>query len=266
MVIQVAESNPASTMEIVISETNIFKKALEAIREFLPMTEMNISSDGLRINGMDQGHICFIDFFLSAEECDSITCAEPVSLGISTGLITKVLGAAATGSDTITLSVADDSDKLGLAIRNEGTARLATFELPLLELNESAVEIPDMEYAATVRAKTGDIAGLVKDAALFGESATLKLNPDGFHISSTGEGGSANVTLENTDGRDMELSEEEVKVEYSIKYLTNILRGGGSLATMADLSFEAGKPLRALFSFGKNSHFTAYLAPKMTED
>jgi proliferating cell nuclear antigen len=253
-------------MEIVISETNIFKKALEAIREFLPTTEMNISSDGLRINGMDQGHICFIDFFLSAEECDTIRCKEPISLGISTGLITKVLGAAATGSDTITLSADDDSDKMNMSIRNETTARLATFELPLLELNDNAVEIPDMEYAATVKAKTTDIAGLVKDAALFGESAMLTLNPDGFHISSEGEGGSANVTLENTDGREMELSEEEVKVTYSIKYLANILRGGGSLTTTADLSFEAGKPLRAIFRFGKNSHFTAYLAPKMTDD
>ena len=253
-------------MELIISEATLFKKALDAIKEFLPTTEMMVSADGLRINGMDTGKICFIDFFLSAEECDSISCPDSISLGISTGLITRILSVATTGSDSIKLSVSEDSDKLGLSIRNEATARQAEFELPLMELNEDAIEIPAMDYAAIVKAKTSDIAGLIKDAALFGDDATLTLNADGFHVRATGEGGSANLTLENTEGRDMELEEEEVIVKYSIKYLQNILRGGGSLSTQADLSFEADKPLRAIFRFGKNSHFTAYLAPKMDDD
>lgn len=252
-------------MEIIISESTLFKKALDAVKEFLPITEINVSSDGLRINGMDTSHICFIDFFLSAEECDMIKCREPISVGISTSLITKVLSAAATGSDSIKLSVKEDSDSLGLEIKNDGTGRLASFELPLMNLNEDAVEIPDMDYAANVKAKTSDIMGLIKDAGLFGENARLTLNADGFHVSCMGEGGKANVTLENTDGRDMNLEEEEVVVTYSIKYLQNILRGGGSLSSLADLSFESSKPIRCIFRFGKNSHFTAYLAPKMDD-
>jgi proliferating cell nuclear antigen len=252
-------------MEIIISEATLFKKAIEAIKEFLPMTEINVSSDGLRINGMDTSHICFIDFFLSAEECDSITCPDPISLGISTGIITKVLSAAATGSDSITLSVSEESDKLGLSVKNDTTGRRAQFELPLMELNENSIQIPEMEYAANVKAKTSDIAGLAKDVGLFGDIGELKLNADGFHISVTSENGSANVTLDNTDDREMTLEEEEVTVKYSIKYIQNILRGGGSLASTADLSFEDSKPLRAIFRFGKNSHFTAYLAPRIED-
>jgi proliferating cell nuclear antigen len=252
-------------MEIHISETTLFKKALDAIKEFLPTTEMIVSSDGMRISGMDTAKVCFIDFFLSAEECDSIECPETISLGISTGLITKILSIATTGSDNITLHVSEESDKLGLSIRSETSARQAEFELPLIDLNEDAIEIPDMDYAAVVKAKTSDIAGLFKDAALFGDDATLTLNADGFHVNAIGEGGSANLTLENTEGREMELEEEEVKVKYSIKYLQNILRGGGSLSTMADIAFETAKPIRTIFRFGKNSHFTAYLAPKMDD-
>jgi proliferating cell nuclear antigen len=252
-------------MEIIISESTLFKKALDAVKEFLPTTEINVSSDGLRINGMDTSHICFIDFFLSAEECDMIKSPEPISVGISTSIITKVLSASATASDTIKLSVTEESDSLGLEIKNDGTGRLASFELPLINLNEDAVEIPDMDYAANVKAKTSDIMGLMKDAALFGDNALLTLNPDGFHVACSGEGGKANLTLENTDGRDMNLEEDEVKATYSLKYLQNILRGGGSLSTLADLSFESGKPIRCIFRFGKNSHFTAYLAPKMDE-
>lgn len=252
-------------MEIIITEATLFKKAIEAIKEFLPMTEMNVSSDGLRINGMDTSHICFIDFFLSAEECDSISCPDPISLGISTGIITKVLSAAATGSDSITLSVSEESDKLGLSIKNDTTCRRAEFELPLMELNENSVQIPEMEYSANIKAKTSDIIGLAKDVALFGDAAELKLNTDGFHISVRSENGSANVTLDNTDDREMTLEDEEVKVNYSIKYIQNILRGGASLSSTADLSFEEGKPLRAIFRFGKNSHFTAYLAPRIED-
>ena len=252
-------------MEIIISEATLFKKAIDAIKEFLPMTEMNVSSDGLRINGMDTSHICFIDFFLSAEECDSISCPDPISLGISTGIITKVLSAATTGSDSITLSVSEESDKLGLSVKNDTTGRRAEFELPLMDLNENSIQIPEMDYTANVKAKTSDIASLAKDVGLFGDVAELKLNADGFHISVTSENGSANVTLDNTDDREMTLEEEEVTVKYSIKYVQNILRGGASLSSTADLSFEDGKPLRAIFRFGKNSHFTAYLAPRIED-
>jgi proliferating cell nuclear antigen len=252
-------------MEIIISEATLFKKAIEAIKEFLPITEINVSSDGLRINGMDTSHICFIDFFLSAEECDSITCSEPISLGISTGIITKVLSAAATGSDSITLSVSEESDKLELSVKNDTTARRAAFELPLMELNDNSIQLPEMEYAANIKAKTSDVLSIAKDVGLFGDVAEFTLNADGFHIAVTSENGSANVTLDNTDEREMTLEEEEVKVKYSIKYVLNILRGGGSLSSNADLSFEDGKPLRAIFRFGKNSHFTAYLAPRIED-
>lgn len=252
-------------MEIIISEATLFKKAIDAIKEFLPITEMNVSSDGLRINGMDTSHICFIDFFLSAEECDSISCPDPISLGISTGIITKVLSAAATGSDSITLSVTEESDKLGLSVKNDTTGRRAEFQLPLMDLNENSIQIPDMEYCANIKAKTSDIAGLAKDVALFGDVAELKLNADGFHISVVSENGSANVTLDNTDDREMTIEVEEVTVKYSIKYVQNILRGGASLSSIVDLSFEDGKPLRAIFRFGKNSHFTAYLAPRIED-
>lgn len=254
-------------MELVISESTLFKKAMEAIRDFLPTTEMNISADGMRITGMDASHICFIDFLLSAEECDSVTCPDPISLGISTGLITKVLSAAATGADSITLSVTEESDCLGLTVQNAAAARRADFDLPLLDIEEAAVEIPEMTYEANVKAKTADIVAMVRDCALFGEAAKLTLDGDGFHIETAAEtGGSARLTLENTDGREMTLEDGTVAVTYSIKYLMNILKGGASLASVVDLGFEAGKPIRAIFRFGRNSHFTAYLAPKLEDD
>jgi proliferating cell nuclear antigen PCNA len=253
-------------MELVISESTLFKRAMEAVRDFLPEPEMNISADGMRITGMDAAHICFIDFLLSAEECDSLTCPDPISLGISTGLITKVLSAAATGSDTITLSVTEESDQLGLRIENAAQARRADFELPLLDIEDAAVEVPEMTYEATVKAKTADIVGMVRDCALFGEAVTLRLDGAGFHMEAVGEtGGKAKLTLENTDGREMTLEDDAVAVTYSIKYLMNILKGGASLASVVDLAFESGKPIRAVFRFGRNSHFTAYLAPKIED-
>lgn len=253
-------------MELVISESTLFKRAMEAVRDFLPEPEMNISADGMRITGMDAAHICFIDFLLSAEECDSLTCPDPISLGISTGLITKVLSAAATGSDTITLSVTEESDQLGLRIENAAQARRADFELPLLDIEDATVEVPEMSYEAAVKAKTADIVGMVRDCALFGEVVTLRLDGAGFHMESTGDvGGKAKLTLENTDGREMTLENDPVEVSYKIKYLMNILKGGASLASVVDLAFQPDTPIRVVFRFGRNSHFTAYLAPNVRD-
>ena len=115
-------------------------------------------------------------------------------------------------------------------------------------------------------AKTADVLSVVKEVAQFGEAMALCLDGDGFHLSATGDFGSVKQTLENTEGRDMELTEDSVTARFGSKYVMGILKGGAALSPNVQIEFDVSQPMRASFRFGVKSHFIAYLAPKILDD
>ncbi len=248
-------------MEIQLSETALFRRSIEALKDFLPQAQFAISDAGLQIRGMDAAHVGFVDYFLSAKDCDVFKVPRNSVLGISTAILCKVLG---TAGATERLTLAEDGESLRVAFTGEG--RSSKFELPTLEINMDAVELPDMSYAATVKAKGSDFATAIRDLALFGDSITLSLDEEGFHLKAEGDVGKGAMTLEPTDDREMTLEADTVEVGYGMKYLQQIVKSCCSLAPVMELAFDDEHPLRVTTRFGKDSHFIAYLAPKVMDE
>jgi hypothetical protein len=84
-------------------------------------------------------------------------------------------------------------------------------------------------------------------------------------VSATGDTGSAKQTLENTEDREMALTEDSVEALFGTRYISTIMKSCAPLSASVQLEFESTQPLRASFRFGSGSHFVAYLAPKVDE-
>ena len=246
-------------MEIRIADANLFRKAVEALREFLPQAQLRVTEAGIQVNGMDASHVGFVDFLLSAKDCEILKA--DTTVGISLTVLSRVL-ATCGSADTLTLT--EVGDRLKIQCRTEG--RSANFELPTLHIQDEMVQIPDMDYGATIKAKSADIAGMIRDLALFGDNARLCLDENGFHVKAKGDMGEGDLTLEPTEDRDMSLGSDSVEVEFGMKYLQQIVKHASSMASTMELAFDEGQPLRVTTHFGKGSHFMAYLAPKVSED
>ncbi len=107
---------------------------------------------------------------------------------------------------------------------------------------------------------------LSKEVASFGDSITLTLDEGGLHIKSSGDCGSVVQTLENTDDRTMELGTDSVTASFGARHLLQIVKGGSGLAPIVRVEFDPAQPLRVTFKFGTDSHFIAYLAPKINDE
>lgn len=247
-------------MEIQLSDTSLFRRSIEALKDFLPQAQFHASSAGLQIRGMDVNHVGFVDYFLSAKDCEKFKAPNNSVLGISTTILCKVL-ATASGAESLTL--AEDGETLRLTITGEG--RSSKFELPTLEIDADAVELPEMNYTATIRAKGSDFASAIRDLALFGDAITLRLDEEGFHMRAEGDVGKGAMTLEPTDDREMTLEADSVEMSYGLKYLQQILKSCCSISAVMEMAFDEAHPLRITTRFGKESYFIAYLAPKVME-
>lgn len=248
-------------MEIQITDATLFRRSIDALRDFLPHAQVHVSKDGLRIRGMDASHVGYVDYFLSAEDCESLRVPVDCVIGLSTAVLSKVLS---TSGSAERIVLAEVDDRLSIAFTGEG--RSASFEISTLDLHEDIVELPDMSYGATVRAKAADIACLIRDVAMFGDVVTLSLNEEGFHVHAEGELGRGSLTLEPTDDRDMSLEGDVVEINFGMKYLQHIVKSSAGLATYMEIAFDPAHPLRVTTRFGKASHFVAFLAPKVHDD
>ncbi len=248
-------------MEVRITDAALFRKSVDALKEFLPQAQLRFSEEGIRVNGMDASHVGFVDFLLSNKDCTIVKLPSEAEIGISMSVLSRAIANCAT-SDCITLSEAGDRLKIGY--KTEG--RSANFELPTLHIQDDVVQIPEMDYGAIIKAKSSDIAGIIRDLAAFGDNVTLCLDEGGFHVRVKGDLGEGELTLEPTEDRDMTLEGDTIEVEYGMKYLQQIVKHSSSMANTMELAFQDGQPLRVTAEFGKGSRFMAYLAPKVSED
>jgi len=252
-------------MELIPRDSAAFRSAIEALKDFLPVAQLRISRTGLCINGMDSSHVGFVDYKLAAADCDILKIDSPLTLGINMTGLARTLGAVGNG-DRVTLGVTPNQDKLLVSYTNDKVGKKVAFTVPLMDITDDPLALPDLEYAGTVVLKTADIANVIKEVSHFGDVMSLRLDPDGFHISATGDGGSVRQTLELTDDRTMELTEDSVEASFGTKYIAGIMKGGASLSGITRIEFDTTQPMRATFQFGTSSRFVSYLAPKIMDD
>jgi len=251
-------------MELIPADSTLFRSSIEAIKEFLPQAQFRISSDGLRINGMDASHVGFIDYYLSAADCTSLQCSSSVTVGLSTETVSRVLNPVG-AHDKLTLTTKDD-DVL-ISYTNDKLSKKALYTIPTLSIDQDGLELPSLNYEACIVAKTSDIVSVMKEVAHFGDSLHFCLDETGFHISASGTHGKVLQTLENTDDRDMTLgSSDKVEASFGAKFVMAILKGGAPLSSTTKIEFEPSQPARFTFQFGKSSYFVAYLAPKLYDE
>jgi proliferating cell nuclear antigen PCNA len=252
-------------MEFIPTDSALFRSCIDGLKEFLPTAQIHADREGLRIRGMDVSHVGFIDYFLSTKDCVELKVPSSATVvGMNLSVLSRALASVGPG-DTVTVKTA--GDKLNVSYANTRASKKAEYSVPTLDCDQDVMEIPSFEYAATVRSRTADIAAVVKEVAHFGDTVELCLDEEGFHVSVNGDIGAVKQTLENTDERDMEMTEDSVTSKFAIKYLMNIMKSGTPLASTMTLEFgQAGaQPLRASFRFGNESYFVAYLAAKIDD-
>ena len=251
-------------MEFVPNDAGAFRSAVDGLKEFLPEATLQFKQDCIVICGMDRSHIGFVHYQLSKKDTKVYKVSANTNIGVHMINLSRVL-ANVGNADVLRLSLNKAQDRLTISYSNEKIGKKAVYELPLLTIDEAAVDLPELTYSAKVCAKTSDVNGVIKEVGAFGDNINLTLNETGFIISSNGDIGSATQTLENTEDREMELTEDSVSSTFATKYLGAIMKGGAPLSSDLTLEFGGAQPLRVSFNYGSDSHFIAYMAPKVVE-
>jgi len=253
-------------MEIVPADASLFRASIEGLKEFLPNAELRISADSLKICGMDASHVGFVDYVLAKADCETLKTKHNMTIGVNLAHLSVALSNVGAG-DKVAISTSKAQDKLIVSYTNTKLGKKALYEIPVMDIQQDALDVPNVTYAGSVLMKTTDLFGTIKEVARFGDGIEFRLNDDGFVLMSSGDMGSVKQTLENTDDREMVMNseEDEVFATFATKYILSIMKAGAPLSATTQVEFDDKQPMRASFKFGSASHFVAYLAPKIME-
>jgi DNA polymerase III sliding clamp (beta) subunit (PCNA family) len=275
-------------------KADVFTALFQTLRQFSECINLQFRPECMYIQAMDNARISVIEITLPAAWFSHYTCQIPVTLGIHTGVLYKIL-TARDKSQSIHIQydpeVSSDRVSIHMIVPGEDTGAAADtgagagakakvprvdpertifdkhFDTPLIDLECDAMEIPDMEYQVEITLPSMHFATLIAQMRGFGDSLDIRCNEERVTMSTmTTESGKMTVDVDNEDLIGFAIEEDQtVHMCFSLAPLQNISQYC-KISKEVELKMHTDTPLRLDYHMDDGGLARYYLAPKMGDN
>jgi proliferating cell nuclear antigen len=237
--------------------------------------DMNIyvSIDGMFIQTMDSTHTLLGNLKISKEWFDTFEIADDAKhvLGINVKMLCSILACAISkGSMEMEYNAENDADTLSITFATSDSSAIIDqkyFKLPLMDLDQDVMEIPDSEYEADISLKstmlhelTNEIANFSSDIVLFANEEKVELKT-GKSADSSECKYAINIDIEKLE--EFSIDEDcNIDMAYNAKFI-NMLSSFYKLSDDVLLNISSQLPLCFVYNLGDESELKLYIAPKV---
>ena len=150
--------------------------------------------------------------------------------------------------------------------------RVSDFDLKLMDIESEHLGIPDTEYAAVVRMSSSEYARICKDMTSIGDSVVISATKDGVKFSTSGDVGTANISIKHSTNADTKEEnkvvvemQEPVSLTFALRYLNSFAKATGLSGTVK-LSISKDLPVMVEYPIADMGHVRFFLAPKIDDE
>ena len=246
-------------MKLVTIQASAFKSTFEVLKDILNDVNIYFRPGGMYIVTLDTARTSLIDMFLSADNFEEYYCAqEEIIAGINISNTFKLLKTI-TNNDVLKMAI-NSKEYMDIEIISETKKTNSKFQLKLLDINESRIEVPDVEMTTITTLPSADFQRLCRDMSNIGTE--IEIHREGKNISLKCEGDFANqeTIIECPD------ESPAIMGLYSLKYL-NIFTKATSMCASVQIIQEIGNRFLILkYNVANLGELKFYLATKVSED
>ncbi|MDI9623405.1 MAG: proliferating cell nuclear antigen (pcna) [Methanothermobacter sp.] len=196
-----------------LNDPNILRTSFDAISSIVDEVQIQVDSEGMRLDALDRSHITFVHLELHKELFDEYECPEPEKINIDTEELMKVLRRARAGDRLIMTS---DDTNLILTFEGEATRQ---FKIRLIDIEYETPQPPEIGYENEFEVPFSLLKDAIADIDIFSDKITFKVDEEKFIVSATGEFGDA--MIEYYHG---EKIKEPARSVYSLDKIKEMLR------------------------------------------
>lgn len=159
----VLESSSKYCMEIRTMQANAFKVLIEALKELLTDTAIQVSPSGFKIVTMDNSRVVLVHLKLDSSGFEHFYCDGTIVLGVNMLNLYKIIKTV-NSYDTLTLFVTRDNvNQLGIRIDKQEKDTFSCYKLNLLDLKYENLSIPPADFASVITLPSNDFQKICRD-------------------------------------------------------------------------------------------------------
>jgi len=248
-------------------KADVFTTLFQHMKLFTDQVNISFDKDRLFIQSMDVAKVCVFEIRLPSTwfttyEFDANRSG--ITIGIQSTILFRILNARDKGQLLDIRLQESDSDKLFVSFTGENKSVFdKNFEMPLLEIDEEGLEIPETPSTAEFTLASTNFANIINQLKMFGDNLDVFCSEEKIHLTSTSaDCGKMSVDIQIDDLSSFSINENEtLELSFSLGYLHNICMYN-KLAKDVEVLLTDNFPMRMVYSFGELASLTFYLAPK----
>jgi proliferating cell nuclear antigen len=246
-------------MKLVTIQASAFKSTFEVLKDILNDVNIYFKPDGMYVVTLDTARTSLVDMFLSADNFEEYHCEqEEIIAGINISNTFKLLKTI-TNNDVLSIEI-NSKEYMNIEITSESKKTSTSFQLKLLDINESRIEVPEVEMSTVTTLPSADFQRLCRDMSNIGTDIEIKRLGKEIRFSCLGDFANQETSIETPD------ESPEIVGLYSLKYL-NIFTKATSMCASVQIIQETGNRFLILkYNVANLGELKFYLATKVSED
>jgi len=246
-------------MKFVTIQAAAFKSTFEVLKDILNDVNIYFKPSGMYIVTLDTARTSLIDMFLAADNFEEYECIqEEIIAGINISNTFKLLKTI-TNNDVLKLEI-KSKEFMDIEILSENKKTNTKFQLKLLDINESRIEVPEIDMTTITTLPSVDFQRLCRDMSNIGSEIEIKRSGTSISFNCSGDFANQETTIDELD------DSPTITGLYSLKYL-NIFTKATSMCASVQIIQENGNRFLILkYNVANLGELKFYLATKVSED
>jgi proliferating cell nuclear antigen len=246
-------------MRLVTIQASAFKSTFEVLKDILNDVNIYFRPQGMYIVTLDTARTSLIDMFLAADNFEEYSCEqEEIIAGINISNTFKLLKTI-TNNDVLTIEI-NSKECMDIEITSEAKKTSTKFQLKLLDINESRIEVPDVTMTSVTTLPSADFQRLCRDMSNIGTDIQITRIGQELRLKCEGDFANQETSIECPD------ESQEITGLYSLRYL-NIFTKATSMCSSVQIMQEDGNRFLILkYNVADLGELKFYLATKVSED
>lgn len=258
--------NSQNILEIKTIQSSAFRILIEALKEILTDTNIVFDESGVKLITTDSTKSVLIHMKLDADKFESYYCESSIVCGICMLNLYKLIKTIS-NQDTLTLYISrNNNNKLGVIINNYDKKSQTKYELNLLDINESMLRPPPVEFDTEIAYPSSDFQKIIRDMINIGTNVDIKSVGESLILSCDGDFASQQTILKTTDEGLQYISSNAsnslIQGEFSLKYLS-LFTKCTNMCNLLKLYIKNDYPLIIQYSVASLGFIKLCLAPNV---
>lgn len=259
-------------IEIKTVQSSAVKTLIEAIKEVLTDTVIEVDSTGIKIATVDNSHTVLVHVRLFADKFEAFTCTAPKSIGVNLLNLHKIIKSI-NNNDILTFFMTEGNDNyLGIVIDNVEKNTTTTYRLNLLDLDNEYLDIPPATFHSLINIPSTDFQKIVRDMNNLADYVDIKSCNNQLTFKCTGEFCSQETVLsEYCNGFTSESVDDEcgpdhiIQGEFDLKYLV-LFTKCTNLCNTVRLYMKNDYPLVVNYDIASLGEVKMCLSPRSSDE